>query len=76
MAEKSSFGRHKKTCFFCANHIDEIDYKDVKMLWHYLTERGKLVPGRVSANCAKHQRRVNRAVKRARFLALLPFVAD
>ncbi len=77
MAEvKPSFYRHKKTCQFCADHCDYIDYKDVKLLSRFLTERGKMVPSRVSATCAKHQRSVSKAVKRARFLALLPFVAD
>lgn len=77
MAEtKGSFYRHKKTCQFCANNASDIDYKDVKTLSHFLSERGKMVPARVSANCAKHQRALSKAVKRARFLALLPFVAD
>ncbi|MBQ6854457.1 MAG: 30S ribosomal protein S18 [Alphaproteobacteria bacterium] len=76
MAEKSSFYRHKKSCQFCSNEVTEIDYKDVKLLSHFITERGKMVPSRVSATCAKHQRSLSKAIKRARFLALLPFVAD
>ncbi|MDY6407929.1 MAG: 30S ribosomal protein S18 [Pseudomonadota bacterium] len=76
MAEKSSFYHHKKTCPFCAEGIDEIDYKDIKLLSRFVTERGKMVPGRVSATCAKHQRSVSRAIKRARYLALMPFVTD
>lgn len=77
MAEvKGSFYRHKKSCQFCSENVSEIDYKDVKLLGRYVTERGKMVPSRVSATCAKHQRGLSKAIKRARFLALLPFVAD
>ena len=63
----------KKVCRLCADGIKEIDYKDVKRLRNYLTERGKIVPRRISGTCAKHQRQLARAVKRARILALLPF---
>ena len=73
---KSSLFRHKKTCQFCMDETSVIDYKDVKLLSRYLSERGNMVPARVSATCAKHQRGLSKAVKRARFLALLPFVAD
>ncbi len=73
---KGSFYRHKKTCQFCADQVGEIDYKDIKLLSRFITERGKMVPSRVSATCAKHQRSVSKAIKRARFLALLPFVND
>ena len=76
MAEKSSFYRHKKSCQFCSNEVTEIDYKDVKLLSHFITERGKMVPSRVSATCAKHQRELSKAIKRARILALLPFVSN
>ena len=77
MAEmKSSFYHHKKSCQFCADNAGEIDYKDIKLLNRFVTERGKMVPARVSATCAKHQRSVARAIKRARYLALMPFVAD
>jgi small subunit ribosomal protein S18 len=77
MAEmKSSFYHHKKSCQFCADNVSEIDYKDIKLLNRFVTERGKMVPARVSATCAKHQRSVARAIKRARYLALMPFVAD
>ena len=76
MAEmKSSFYRHKKSCQFCADKTDEIDYKDIKLLSRFVTERGKMVPSRVSATCAKHQRSVARAIKRARYIGLLPYVA-
>jgi len=77
MAEmKSSFYHHKKACQFCAEGVDEIDYKDIKLLSRFVTERGKMVPARVSATCAKHQRSVSRAIKRARYLALMPFITD
>lgn len=77
MAEiKSSFIRHKKSCQFCSDHTHEIDYKDIKKLSRFITERGKIVPARVSATCAKHQRMLSQAIKRARYLALLPFVGD
>ncbi|MFW5998835.1 MAG: 30S ribosomal protein S18 [Halanaerobiaceae bacterium] len=67
-------GRNK-SCYFCAND-QEIDYKDIDTLERYLTDRGKIVPRRITGNCAKHQRVVTQAIKRARILALLPFVED
>ncbi len=75
MAEikKESFFRHRKSCQFCSDKSNTIDYKDVKLLSRFITERGKMVPARVSATCAKHQRELSTAIKRARFLALLPF---
>ncbi|MDH5543209.1 MAG: 30S ribosomal protein S18 [Nitrospinota bacterium] len=66
----------KKTCRFCADKITYIDYKDVKTLRTLTTERGKVIPGRVSGNCAKHQRAVTRAIKIARNIALLPFTIE
>ncbi len=63
----------KKVCRFCGDKIKEVDYKDVKRLRGYLTERGKIVPARVTGTCAKHQRQLAQAVKRARFLGLLPY---
>ncbi len=64
----------KKVCKFCVEGIEEIDYKDVDRLRQYLTERGKIMPRRMTGVCAKHQRQLARAIKRARILALLPFV--
>ena len=64
----------KKFCRFCKSKIDYIDYKDTRLLEKFITERGKIVSSRVSGNCAKHQRRLALAIKRARILALLPFV--
>lgn len=65
----------KKHCKFCKEKKDYIDYKDVTMLREYLTERGKIMPARISGNCAKHQRQLASAVKRARYMALLPYIS-
>ncbi len=74
---KKSFGR-RKVCRFCADKIapEDIDYKDVQKLKHYTTERGKIIPRRISGNCARHQRALGMAIKRARMVALMPFTAD
>ncbi len=66
-------GGRKKVCKFCASHQDSIDYKDSNTLKFFLTDRGKVVPRRISGNCAKHQRMLTVAIKRARMIALLPF---
>ena len=66
----------KKVCSFCVDKVDNIDYKDVAKLRRYTTERGKILPRRISGNCAKHQRQVTVAIKRARNIALLPFTAE
>lgn len=66
----------KKVCVFCADKVADIDYKDTAKLRRYITERGKIVPRRISGNCAKHQRQLTEAIKRARQIALLPFVAE
>ncbi len=63
----------KKVCVFCAEKIDEIDYKDVEKLRKYVSEKGKILPRRVTGACAKHQRKITDAVKRARTIALLPY---
>ena len=65
----------KKVCRFCANKT-KIDYKDSDALRRYMTERGKILPRRITGTCAKHQREVAKAIKRARSIGLLPFVAD
>lgn len=70
------FNRRKKVCQFCANKEESIDYKDVETLKKYITERGKILPRRVTGTCAAHQREVTKAIKRARTVALLPYVAD
>ena len=63
----------KKVCNFCVDRIDEIDYKDVDKLRKYVSDKGKILPRRVTGTCAKHQRKVTEAIKRARTIALLPF---
>ncbi len=64
----------KRECRFCVEKIPVIDYKDTPVLQKYITERGKIVSSRISGNCAKHQRKVAKAIKRARMIGLLPFV--
>lgn len=66
----------RKVCSFCADKIEHIDYKDVAKLRRFITERGKILPRRISGNCARHQRQVTVAIKRARNIALLPFTAE
>ena len=68
--------RRKKVCQFCADKTDVIDYKDVETLRKYITERGKILPKRITGTCAVHQRGVTTAIKRARTVALLPYIAD
>ncbi len=63
----------KKVCRFCADRKQTIDYKDVRLLMNFITDRGKIIPRRISGNCALHQREVQTAIKRARVLALVPF---
>ncbi|MCH7942327.1 MAG: 30S ribosomal protein S18 [Proteobacteria bacterium] len=70
------FFRRRKTCPFSGDNAPKIDYKDVKLLSRYLSERGKIVPSRITAVSAKKQRELARAIKRARNLALLPFVVQ
>lgn len=66
----------KKVCNFCADKIYDIEYKDVARLRKFLSERGKILPRRVTGTCAKHQRQLTQAIKRARIIALLPFTTD
>lgn len=66
----------KKVCAFCVDKAETIDYKDVAKLKKYVTERGKILPRRISGNCAKHQRALTVAVKRARHLSMMPYVQD
>ena len=68
--------RRKKVCVFCGKENNEIDYKDVNKLKRYVSVRGKILPRRITGNCAKHQRAITVAVKRARHLAIMPYVAD
>ena len=66
----------KKVCTFCVEKIDEIDYKDVEKLKRFVSDKGKILPRRVTGTCAKHQRKVTEAIKRARTVALLPFTVE
>lgn len=66
----------KKVCGFCVDKVENIDYKDIARLRRYMSERGKILPRRVTGNCARHQRELTVAIKRARHLALLPYTAD
>lgn len=66
--------QRRRVCRFCTDASLKIDYKDAKMLRNFLTERGKIIPSRISGNCARHQRELTVAIKRARALALLPFI--
>ncbi len=68
--------RRKKICIFCADKVDFIDYKDAAKLRKFISERGKILPRRISGTCSKHQRELNTAIKRARQVALLPYVTD
>ena len=63
----------RKVCRFCADKATLIDYKDARVLGHFLSERGKILPSRITGNCAGHQRQLTTAIKRARTMALLPF---
>lgn len=66
----------KKTCKFCGEKITGLDYKDTDRIYKFLTEKGKIIPRRISGNCAKHQRVLARAVKKARHAAIVPFQTD
>ncbi|NLY71842.1 MAG: 30S ribosomal protein S18 [Clostridiales bacterium] len=76
MNEKKRGMKRRKVCQFCADKTETIDYKDVDKLKKYMTDRGKILPKRITGNCAIHQRAVTRAIKRARIVALLPYTAD
>jgi len=67
--------RARKTCPICESGIRNVDYKDERRLGRLITERGKILPRRISGMCARHQRQIGTAIKRARFLALLPYIA-
>ena len=66
----------KKVCGFCVDKVENIDYKDIARLRRYMSERGKILPRRVTGTCARHQRELTDAIKRARHLALLPYTTD
>ena len=76
MAQRPNRNRRKKVCMFCADSIDYIDYKDTVRLRKCISERAKILPRRISGTCAKHQRQLTTAIKRARIVALLPYISD
>ena len=73
---RNQFKRRRKTCFFCEQKVDQVDYKEINVLRDFLTIRGKIRSRRQTGTCAQHQRQLATAVKRARHLALLPFVGE
>ena len=75
IATRKQYFRRKKVCRFCVEKIDDINYKDVRMLQSFISERGKLTPRRISGVCAPHQRRLSEAIKQARNIALVPFAS-
>ena len=76
LQEKRPGTQKKKVCVFCGKENNEIDYKDVAKLKKYVSERGKILPRRITGNCAKHQRALTVAIKRARHISLMPYVQD
>ena len=76
MAQPKKVFSRRRACRFCTDKEDVIDYKDAKTLKNFVTERGKIVPRRIYGTCAKHQRQLTEAVKRARQLALLPYMGS
>src|SRR3989475_7489899 len=74
--QRRTLFRRRKVCKFCADKIDDINYKDVKLLGAFVPERGKILPRRISGTCAMHQRKLQTAIKRARQIALVPYVTE
>ena len=75
-ANKRRSYQRRKICRFCSDKNIIIDYKDTKLIRNFITERGKIIPRRISGNCARHQRQMTNAIKRARTIALLPFTVQ
>ncbi len=75
-ARRRMIRRRKKVCIFCAEKDKAISYKDVNTLKRYISERGKILPRRITGSCAKHQRALTVAIKRARHVAIMPYVVD
>ncbi|BCJ86783.1 30S ribosomal protein S18 [Effusibacillus dendaii] len=73
---KKKRGKRKKVCKLCVDKVEHVDYKDTNRLSRYVTERGKILPRRISGNCAYHQRQVTNAIKNARVIALLPYTVE
>ncbi|MBR2279795.1 MAG: 30S ribosomal protein S18 [Ruminococcus sp.] len=78
MADRPIRGRkgRRKVCAFCVDKVENVDYKDIARLRRYMSERGKILPRRVTGTCARHQRALTTAIKRARQVALLPYTTD
>lgn len=76
MINKKRGRRKKRVCIFCVDKIDRIDYKDILKLRKFISERGKILPRRVTGNCSKHQRKLTVAIKRSRHVALMPYTQD
>ena len=76
MINKKRGRRKKRVCAFCADKINHIDYKDAPKLRRFVSERGKILPRRITGNCAKHQRALTISIKRARHIAILPYTQD
>jgi len=76
MIQKRRGRKKKRVCAFCADKLSHIDYKDIGKLRRFISERGKILPRRVTGNCAKHQRKMTIAIKRARHVALMPYTQD
>ena len=76
MINKKRGRRKKRVCAFCAEKVNTVDYKDVAKLRKFVSERGKILPRRITGNCAKHQRVLTTAIKRARHIALMPYSQD
>ncbi|KPV42493.1 30S ribosomal protein S18 [Alicyclobacillus ferrooxydans] len=76
MPRKGRGGKRRKVCQFCVDRIKQADYKDVNRLNKFLTERGKILPRRITGNCARHQRQVTLAIKRSRQIALMPYTTE
>ena len=76
IVKKRKTFRRQKVCKFCVDKILVVDYKDVRRLRNFITDRGKVIPRRTSGTCAMHQRQLSAAIKRARSIALIPFAAD
>jgi small subunit ribosomal protein S18 len=74
--KKKVFYRRRKVCKFCVDKIEYADYKDTRLLQGFILERAKILPRRISGTCARHQRMIQQAIKRARHLALIPYTAD
>lgn len=76
MINKKRGRRKKRVCNFCVDNVKTIDYKDISKLRRYISERGKILPRRITGNCAKHQRALTTAIKRARHISLMPYSQD